>query len=247
VTGFGIAVALAFVVGVMTAQRELVRRGHDPDPMNDVFVAAVLGYVIGGKLYYVALHPTMSALLSRSGVVFWGGLLGGIFASWIALRRKGVPFLRIADVAAPGIAGGYAIGRTGCWAVGDDYGKPWDGPFAVAFPDGLPPTAVAVHPTQLYETALGFLMFWALWRLRDHKHAEGWLFGAYCVLAGVERFIIEFFRAKDDRFIGPFTTAQAIAAGFIIAGTILLFRRRYITAGAPGIMSVSSQASATGV
>ena len=66
---------------------------------------------------------------------------------------------------------------------------------------GVAPNAVlAVHPTQLYETGMGFLMFLLLWRMRDHRHAEGWLFGVYCILAGVERFIVEFFRAKDDRF-----------------------------------------------
>ena len=78
---------------------------------------------------------------------------------------------------------------------------------------GTPPGAlVSVHPTQLYEVAMGLVMFAVLWRLRGHRHAEGWLFGLYCVLAGLERFIVEFFRAKDDRFFGPFTTAQAIAA-----------------------------------
>jgi phosphatidylglycerol---prolipoprotein diacylglyceryl transferase len=84
---------------------------------------------------------------------------------------------------------------------------------------GLPETTVlAVHPTQIYEVVLGFVMFAILWRLRDHRHAEGWLFGVYCVLAGIERFIIEFFRAKDDRFIAGLTLAQMIAIGFVAFG-----------------------------
>lgn len=247
ITGFGIAVAIAFFAGQFVAQRELVRRGHDPAPMGDVFVAAIVGYVVGGKLYYVALHPSWDSVFSRSGVVFWGGLIGGIVLSWIAMRRKGVPFLRMADVSAPGIAAGYAIGRTGCWAVGDDYGRPWNGPFAVSFPEGSPPSTAGnlsadfltsipagvsplsvlpVHPTQLYEVAMGLVMFGVLWRLRDHRHAEGWLFGAYCVLAGVERFIVEIYRAKDDRLLGMFTSAQVIAFGFIAVGAVLLVRLR---------------------
>jgi phosphatidylglycerol:prolipoprotein diacylglycerol transferase len=230
ITGYGLAVALAFIIGVTTAQRELARRGQDPSPMNDVFIASILGYLIGGKLYYVALHPSWDALTSRSGVVFWGGLLGGILFSWIALRRRGAPFLNMADAAAPGMAAGYAIGRTGCWAVGDDYGKPWDGWLATIFPEGLPPTITPVHPTQLYEVAMGLVMFGILWRLRTHRHLQGWLFGVYCILSGVERFIVEFYRAKDDRFFGPFTSAQMIALGFIVAGTWLIATRRDRTA-----------------
>jgi phosphatidylglycerol:prolipoprotein diacylglycerol transferase len=79
---------------------------------------------------------------------------------------------------------------------------------------------LAVHPTQLYETAMGLVMFAILWRLRDHKHAAGWLFGAYCVLQGVERFLVEFLRAKDDRFLGPLTVAQVIALTFVACGAV---------------------------
>ena len=226
ITGYGIAVAAAFFVGAWIGQRLLAERGHDPSPMGDVLVAAVIGYLVGGKLYYVALHPGWESLTSRSGVVFWGGLMGGILASWIAMRWRGAPFQRMADAAAPGIAAGYAIGRTGCWAVGDDYGRAWDGSWAVSFPEGLPPTLSPVHPTQLYEVAMGLGMFLILLRLRNHRHGEGWLFGAYCLLAGIERFIVEFYRAKDDRFFGPFTSAQMIALGFIVAGVSLLIAKR---------------------
>jgi phosphatidylglycerol:prolipoprotein diacylglycerol transferase len=102
---------------------------------------------------------------------------------------------------------------------------------------------VSVHPTQLYETVLGFLMFAVLWRLRGHKHAEGWLFGLYCVLAGAERFLIEFFRAKDDRFYGPFTAAQVIAIAIGLAGAVWMYLRRRTGPAAPGIYG--SEAAAT--
>ncbi|MDQ6768451.1 MAG: prolipoprotein diacylglyceryl transferase, partial [Gemmatimonadota bacterium] len=220
-TGFGLAILMAFVIAQIIAQRELARRGHDPEPMGDIVFAAVVGGLLGGKLYYAILMHDASAVFSRAGFVFWGGLIGGILASYIVVRVKKLSFPRISDVAAPTLAAGYSIGRTGCWAVGDDYGRPFSGFGAVSFPNGAPPSTVAnmtqlfhipvppgsspnqvlsVYPTQLYEVALGFVMFLILWRFRDHKHAEGWLFGLYCVLAGVERFIIEFVRAKDDRF-----------------------------------------------
>ncbi|HET9002425.1 MAG TPA: prolipoprotein diacylglyceryl transferase family protein, partial [Gemmatimonadaceae bacterium] len=94
---------------------------------------------------------------------------------------------------------------------------------------------VGVHPTQLYEVTMACILFLALWRMRDHKHAEGWLFGAYCIVAGVERFIVEFFRAKDDRFFGPLTTAQVIAILFVIAGAIIMAWRNTPRGGALGI------------
>jgi len=85
---------------------------------------------------------------------------------------------------------------------------------------------VAVHPTQLYETVMGFVMFAVLWRLRKHTHREGWLFGAYCLLAGVERIIVEVFRAKDDRLVVGMTTAQLIASVVLTVGVALLLARR---------------------
>jgi phosphatidylglycerol:prolipoprotein diacylglycerol transferase len=263
-TGFGLAMLMAFVIAQIVAQRELARRGYDPEPIGDLVFAAVIGGLLGGKLYYAVLMGDMGAVFSRAGFVFWGGLMGGIIACYIVVRRKRLSFPRISDVSAPSLAAAYSIGRTGCWAVGDDYGRPWDGPLAVSFPNGAPPSTVAnmtelfgipaqpgaspnqvlsVHPTQLYETALGFVMFLILWRLRDHKHAEGWLFGLYCVLAGVERFIIEFVRAKDDRFfLGTFTVAQVIAMLFTVGGAIWMYVRRNPGPDAPGIHAMPQPA-----
>jgi phosphatidylglycerol:prolipoprotein diacylglycerol transferase len=255
-TGFGIAMLAAFVIAQIIAQREMWRRGFDPAPISDLVFAAVIGGIIGGKVYYAILMEDVSSLFSRSGLVFWGGLIGGIIAVLFVAWRKKLPLLRVADVGGIAVAAAYSIGRTGCWAVGDDYGRPWNGPWAVSFPNGAPPTTVenmtrmfhmhfpagmnpmqvvSVHPTELYEVVLAFIMFLLLWRLRDHVHAEGWLFGFYCMLAGIERFFMEIFRAKDDRFFGPFTTAQVFAVGFVIAGVIIMRWRYKVTDRAPGI------------
>ena len=263
-TGFGLAILMCFVIAQIIAQREMARRGHDPEPIGDIVFAAVVGGLLGGKIYYAILMHDMSAIVSRAGFVFWGGLIGGMIACYIVIHRKRLSFTRISDVSAIALAAGYSIGRTGCWAVGDDYGRPWNGPWAVSFPNGAPPSTVAnmtqlfhiqappgaapnqvlsVHPTQLYEVALGFVMFMILWRFRDHKHAEGWLFGLYCVLAGIERFIIEFVRAKDDRFVfGMFTMAQVIALLFTVGGAIWMYVRRNPGPDAPGIYAVPQHA-----
>jgi phosphatidylglycerol---prolipoprotein diacylglyceryl transferase len=258
-TGFGLAILLTFVIAQIISQHEMERRGHDPSVMGDLVFAAVVGGLLGAKIYYAILMHDWSSLASRAGFVFWGGLIGGILATALVMRWKRLSFARISDVAGIALAAGYAVGRTGCWAVGDDYGRPWNGFLATRFPEGAPPSTVAnmselfgvkfpastppnevvaVHPTQLYETAAGFVMFLILWRYRDHKHAEGWLFGFYCVLAGIERFFIEFFRAKDDRiFAGGLTVAQIIAILFAIGGGIWMYMRRDVGPGKPGIYS----------
>ena len=260
-TGFGLAILLTFVIAQLISQQEMERRGHDPTVMGDLVFAAVVGGLLGAKIYYAILMHDWGSLASRAGFVFWGGLIGGIVATAAVMRWKKLSFARISDVAGITLAAGYAVGRTGCWAVGDDYGRPWSGFLGTKFPEGAPPSTVsnmtqifgvkfppgvsptevvAVHPTQLYEVTLGFVMFLILWRYRDHKHAEGWLFGLYCVLAGVERFIIEFVRAKDDRIIaGGLTVAQLIAIFFIACGLLWMNARRKVEPGKPGIYAVA--------
>jgi phosphatidylglycerol---prolipoprotein diacylglyceryl transferase len=255
-TGFGLAVLLAFVCAQITAQHELARRGHDPQPVADLIFAAVIGGLVGAKLYYVLVMRDAGALFSRAGFVFWGGLIGGIVAVVATAYAKRLDIMRVADVGGLAIPAAYAIGRTGCWAVGDDYGRPWSSALAVSFPDGAPPSTaenmrslfhvpiapgtppnavLSVYPTQLFEVAMGFAMFLVLWRLRNHKHAEGWLFGVYCVLAGAERFLVEFFRAKDDRIYGAFTVAQVIAVLFMAFGVVWMYARKDVRPGRSGI------------
>jgi phosphatidylglycerol:prolipoprotein diacylglycerol transferase len=257
ITGFGIAVLLAFIIAQILSQLELTRRGHqkEADAIPDLILACVIGTLVGGKLYYAGIvTQDWSTLWGRAGFVFWGGFIGSVIACWIVISRKKLSFPRFADVGGIAIAAGYSVGRTGCWAVGDDYGKPWDSPFAVMFPEGAPAstagnmnqifgtpipegatpdTVLAVHPTQLYETALGFVMFLVLWRFRAHKHLEGWLFGMYLVLAGAERFFIEFFRAKDDRFAMGMTLAQFIAIALAIVGLLVMQARRQTRTPSP--------------
>ncbi len=234
----------------MILEHVLRQRGREREALavGDILLGAIGGTLVGAKLYYViVLTKDWHDIFTRGGFVFWGGFMGAVITCFVIIRVKKLSFPRYADVAGIAIAAGYfSVGRTGCWAVGDDYGRWYTGPLAVAFPDGAPPstvasmtrefhatfpasmdprTVVSVIPTQLIEVTLGFVMFLILWRLRKHRHAEGWLFGVYCVLAGIERFCVEFFRAKDDRFFGPFSMAQAIAVGIIIVGMIVMSMR----------------------
>jgi Prolipoprotein diacylglyceryltransferase len=260
-TGFGIAVLMAFLIAQVVSERELARRNQDREAaaVGDVLFAALLGTLIGAKLYFViVVTHNVRDLWSRGGFVFWGGFMGAVALCAFTLRYKKLSFVRFADVAGIAIAAGYAVGRTGCWAVGDDYGKPYSGPLAVAFPQGSPPSTVAemqntfhvsfptgtdpqsvvsVYPTQLFEVAMGLIMFGILWRLRDHDHAEGWLFGVWAVLAGMERFIVEFFRAKDDRLAWTMglSVAQLIALCMVAIGIAVMMARRQPGPNRPGI------------
>jgi phosphatidylglycerol:prolipoprotein diacylglycerol transferase len=148
-------------------------------------------------------------------------------------------------VVAPALALSYALGRIGCFLVGDDYGRPTDSWVGLAFPNGQPPSTagnlrrafgvqvpagipdgqvLTVFPTQLFETGISLLIFFTLWRLRFRDRKPGWLFSLWLVLAGAERLFVEFFRAKDDRFFGPLSLAQVLSLGLIVLGAWLMSR-----------------------
>jgi phosphatidylglycerol:prolipoprotein diacylglycerol transferase len=255
VTGFGIAMMLAFVVGGWLIALELRRRRWNEEYSADMIVAAVIGGVLGAKLWYVALTQDMGALFSRGGLVWYGGFLGGVAAVVLNGWRRGVPIRITAELSAPALAGAYAIGRIGCFVVGDDYGRPTTLPWGVKFPQGLPPstagnlanlfgipvpsgsdpsTVLAVHPTQLYEVAIMLGVFMVLWRWRLGTRPMGWLFGAYLMFAGTERFLVEFLRAKDDRFLGGFTIAQATSVLVVLTGLAVVKRLARAANPAPG-------------
>lgn len=246
-TGFGIAVVMSFILAQMISQHQMERRGYDPAPIADMIIGAVVGGLLGAKLYFVVVLGNWDALFARGGFVFWGGLVGGAIGVLLIARWKKVPLLRTVEVGAPALAAAYAVGRTGCWAIGDDYGRPWNGLLGTTFPQGAPPSTagimsgefgvpfppgtdpnaiIAVHPTQIYEVAMASIMFAIIWRFRGHRQREGWLFGVYLVLAGIERFIVEFFRAKDDATGLGLTLAQLIAVAATLAGVAWLVAMR---------------------
>ena len=243
ITGFGIMVMLSFFMAGWVMQQRLRELDLNEQYAWDIIVAGVIGGLIGAKLWYVALYG-LDRLFNRGGLVWYGGLIGGaaavIFNGW----RLKVPTRFTMDLAAPALAVGYGLGRVGCFVVQDDYGIPTSLPWGVKFPHGMPPTTaqnlarwgievppgtdpftvLAVHPTQLYETAIMLGVFWLLWRMRTHARGTGWLFGLYLMLAGTERFLIEFLRAKDDRYLGPFTLAQGVAITVVVIGVVLTQR-----------------------
>jgi phosphatidylglycerol:prolipoprotein diacylglycerol transferase len=128
-------------------------------------------------------------------------------------------------MSAPGLAIGYAIGRIGCQLSGDgDYGRATSLPWGMSYPDGEVPTTEIVHPTPVYETAAMLVVFFVLWRLRDRLNRPWQLFGLWAILAGAERFLVEFVRRNADVALG-LTPAQLWSVGMMVVGAVLMVAR----------------------
>ena len=225
VTSFGVLVAVAALVGLWLFRRELQRSGL-PEEGFDAAVAGIIGGMAGAKLLWVFEHlgeePAID-LLSRGGLSWFGGFAGGILAGVLVLQVKRLPKIAVVAAAAPALAIGHAIGRIGCFLVGDDYGRPSDLPWAVAFPDGAPPTMIPVHPTQLYQAIALVPLAILLFGWRRHGCPDTFVLGAYLMCTGAIRFVIEFVRV-NERVFGPFTVAHLASLAAVIAGAGFLMR-----------------------
>lgn len=220
---FGLMFALAFVAIGLVIARRLRELGKPVEWAYEMTLAALVGGLVGARLYFVVQnyddvkHDLLGNLFSGSGLVWYGGLLGGAIAVVAWARWRGMLGLALLDLTATPLALGYAVGRCGCQISGDgDYGKAWDGPWAMAYPHGEVPTTHTVHPTPIYETVSMGLVAIVLWRLRDRLR-PGLLFALYLVLAGVERFLVEFLRRNHEAAAG-LTAPQLESLGLILVG-----------------------------
>jgi phosphatidylglycerol:prolipoprotein diacylglycerol transferase len=255
ITSFGVFMLFSFLTAGYVLRSELRRVGEDPEKSWDFVFMAVVGGIVGAKGYYILLnYPRLvsdpaSLIFARGGLVWYGGFLMATALVIWEIRRQKLAVPAIADLMAPALALAYAVGRVGCFLVGDDWGRPTSSAFGVRFPRGTPPTrvdiieqqfgitvdpalveqygqVVPVHPTQLYEVGMSTLIFFLLWRIRRHAHGAGWLFMLWLALAGLERFLVEFLRAKDDRFFGVLTLAQVISLSIVAFGIVGMARTR---------------------
>lgn len=247
ITSFGVFMLFSFLTGGYVIRSELRRVGEDPEKAWDLVFMGVVGGIVGAKGYYILLnYPRLAIdpvglIFARGGLVWYGGFLMATALVIWEIRRQKLAVPSMADLIAPGLALGYAVGRVGCFLVGDDWGRPTASAFGIRFPRGTPPSRVdiieqqfgitvdpalveqygqivPVHPTQLYEVGMSTLIFFLLWRIRRHGHGAGWLFMLWLALAGLERFLVEILRAKDDRFFGVLTLAQIISLAIVAFG-----------------------------
>ena len=235
ISSFGVMMAAGFLVGTWVAALRMREEGLDPELATTLLLYMMLGGVAGAKLYYALdVHlreglPFTSLLFARDGITWYGGLLAGTAAGILGCRRHGVPVLRFMSCAAVALPIGHALGRVGCLLVGDDYGRPSELPWALAFPRGAPPTLERVHPTQLYEIAWLLPLAALLWARRRRSP---FLFGEYLALSGLGRILIEHWRVNPAVALGM-TEAQWIGLALLVAGATswFLLRRRAAAVG----------------
>jgi phosphatidylglycerol:prolipoprotein diacylglycerol transferase len=228
---FGICFALAFLASGALVARRLIELGKPPDWAYELIFSALIGGLIGSRLDFLIQNyddvkdDLLGNLVSGSGLVWFGGVIGGAIGVCLWARWRGFLEKRMLDTVAPGLALGYALGRVGCQLSGDgDYGKATDLPWGMAYPEGTVSTTEEVHPTPVFETVAMGLVALVLWNLRD-RFPPGVLFGIYLVLAGVERLLIELIR-RNDSVVAGLTQAQLISLAMIAGGAALLMRLR---------------------
>src|SRR5688500_4803660 len=224
ITSFGLMMFFSFIGGAWATGRMLKRYGLDPELIWDMLAWIALGGILGAKIYYIALHmgdfrnDPMGEILSQGGLVCYGVLIDGVIAYFPQIRSRKLPMAVMYDATAPALLLAIAIGRFGCFLVGDDYGIYTPGPFGIAFPKGSPPSTagylrneagdqiplsipdeavVPVHPTQLYEIVIVLPLFFLLWQMGKRRLKPGQLFAVFMGVYAIERFLIEFVRAKN--------------------------------------------------
>ena len=228
---FGICFAFAFLASGALVARRLKELGKPPDWAYEIIFSAMIGGLVGSRIDYLIQNydkvsdDLLGSLFSGSGLVWFGGVVGGAVGVILWARWRGFLEARMFDTMAPGLALGYAIGRVGCQLSGDgDYGEATDLPWGMAYPEGTVETTEEVHPTPVFETVAMGLVALVLWNLRDSVR-PGVLFAIYLVLAGVERLLIELIRRNDAVFAG-LTPAQLISVAMIAGGAALFMRLR---------------------
>lgn len=247
---YGLLLAVAFIVGIWIASRNARRAGLDPDSIWNMGLIIIFSALVGAKILlfisdfqYYSANPREIFSLStlRSTGVYYGGLLLALAASAWYLKRSNLPGWTVADLCAPGIAIGQAIGRLGCLSAGCCYGTPTDLPWGIRFTDPYAydnvgvPLNTPLHPTQLYESLGTFFLFLLLsWRLKK-KHFEGQIILEYVLYYASLRFLIEFVRGDDRGFLfhNLLSTSQFIGILTIIGAVILFFHRRRKAEAAP--------------
>ncbi len=228
ITSFGAMVAISFLVAFWISGMEFERKGMSRRLHEHIFLAALVGGILGAKLLFLIENVPLSDLVSypmhylllRGGLTFYGGLFLALFASFVITKKHKESFWKVLDATAPALAIAYATGRVGCLLVGDDYGIASTLPWAMPFPKGSPPTLEAVHPTQIYETIIMSFVFLALWKIRKKDKPIGWLASIYLGLAGLERFFVEFIRNTTESPISGLSVAQIMALALILVGAL---------------------------
>src|SRR3954471_314055 len=223
---FGICFAAGFLAAAAVLVRRLRELGQPSDWAYEIVFAGLIGGLIGSRVDYLfqnwdkVSNDLLGNLFSGSGLVWFGGAVGGAIGVVLWAWWRGWLGLQMLDAVAVPLTVGYAIGRVGCQVSGDgDYGIRTSLPWGMPYPHGTVPTTHDVHPTPVYETVAMGLIALFLWHMRD-RFPAGVLFGLYLVLTGLERLLVEFIRRNQDVVAG-LTQPQLISIVLIAGGAAL--------------------------
>lgn len=230
---YGIIVALSFLAALWLSTKEATRKGLDPALIHDFALYALLGGIVGARIYFIVFSDPVRYLKSpweilavwQGGIGILGALAGGFLAAVWFCRKKQIPLLKFADVLAPAAALGQTLGQLACLANGDSYGRPKDLPWAITYTDprSLAPLNVPLHPIELYEMGAYFLVFLIVWLTRKRFKVDGFSFLTYLAAYGAARFVMELFRGHPAVFAGAIPAAQVIGAGLVLASILGFF------------------------
>jgi len=244
---FGLMMGISFIIGSTLLTGELRRKKMNPEMGSTITLLALVGGIAGSKILFLIenwsdfLATPVAMAFSPGGLTFYGGFILATVLIAVYLRNQHVSFLRVADAAAPPLLLSYGVARIGCHLAGDgDYGFPTTLPWGTdysngtyppsaafknfpeitsQFPGGVVPDTIPCHPTPIYEFLICSILFYFLWKSRKRLGPDGTVFAAYLMLAGAERFVIEFFRLNERFFFG-LSEAQIIAAVLIVIGAV---------------------------
>ena len=275
ITSYGLMLMIAFLLCNHLLRKYLVSIDEDPKLGDDIIFYAAFGGILGSKIYYLIeralFHSDYSNIYGMldifkgiitfnielffsgisefgAGLVFLGGLIGGMITVTYYIKKNNLKWLIVADWVAPYLALGHAIGRIGCFLVGDCYGTHCNLPWAVTFSQGLPPTTfesfryyypdvfqneefqslythgdfIYVHPTQLYESCIYIIIFFYLLKIRQKNSMNGLIMLEYLFLAGLTRFLIEFIRLNPGYLMG-LSGAQLISIAMMTISTYFMY------------------------
>ncbi len=239
IKSYGVLLATSFVLGILLCIRRGRARGLDPDTVLDFCFGVLLSSIVGVRLYFVLthladFHPWYRAFyIWEGGLTLYGGIIAATLTVWVLARRRGVPFLRMADVMAPAVVLGIGITRIGCFLNGCCFGRPTDSFLGVVFPPHCPAGPYcaaegALLPSQLFSSAGGFAVFGLLLLLEKRRSVEGMTFARFLALYGLARVLVDFTRWYEPEMILALglTSNQWISIVIGLGGVLLMLRLR---------------------
>jgi len=239
IASYGVMVAIAFIMGIFVAERRAKKYGVLPERVMDLSMVILIGSIIGARALYVFTHiseyranPWTMFAVWQGGLTFYGGFILAFILSIIYLKSKKISIGKMADIIAPAIALGIGFGRIGCFLNGCCFGKPTHFPISVVFPEYSPCGWILpgqrVHPTQIYSSIDGFVIFLILLVIERKKKFSGELFWFFVLFYSLFRFCIDFLRwYEPSAYVFPnITNNQIISALLFLTSLIVIVKER---------------------